>query len=210
MMNINNLQEGQTIKNYKELCTILEIKSTTGGSKVKQLEELQLYCNYHKYGHKYIIDNIVETPVITLDDILKNKNNKYITLVANIILEYLYNEPSELKEIPLLRFMELLGLTNTNYKNGGRYKKELSQLYDIKIFSIYYFYSNTKNQFKQLIERCLNNLQKRSILLWTKCIMIVDKKERKYKKYFLNCIIAIYSLFCFVSLDLVNHIRYNI
>ena len=177
MININNLKEGQTIKNYKELCEILEIKTTTGGSKVKQLEELQLYCKYHNEGHKYIIDNIVETPVITLDDILKNKNNKYITLVANIILEYLYNEPTELKEIPLLRFMELLGLTNTNYKNGGRYKKELSQLYDIKIFSIYYFYSNTKNQFKQLIERCLNNLQKRSILFWTRCIVIVEKHK---------------------------------
>ena len=210
MINTNNLQEGQIINNYKELCSILEIKATSGNGKVKQMEELSLYVNFHKEGYKIIIDKIIETPVITLDDILKNKNNKYITLVANIILEYLYNEPSELKEIPLLRFMELLGLTNTNYKNGGRYKKELSQLYDIKIFSIYYFYSNTKNQFKQLIERCLNNLQKRSILFWTKCIMIVDKKERKYKKYFLNCIIAIYSLFCFVSLDLVNHIRYNI
>ena len=75
--------------------------------------------------------------------------------------------------------MELLGLTNTNYKNGCRYKKELSQLYDIKIFSIYYFYNNTKNQFKQLIERCLNNLQKRSILFWTKCIMIVDKHKNE-------------------------------
>ena len=177
MINTNNLQEGQIINNYKELCSILEIKATSGNGKVKQMEELSLYVNFHKEGYKIIIDKIIETPVITLDEILKNKNNKYITLVANIILEYLYNEPTELKEIPLLRFMELLGLTNTNYKNGGRYKKELSQLYDIKIFSIYYFYSNTKNQFKQLIERCLNNLQKRSILFWTRCIVIVEKHK---------------------------------
>ena len=184
MININNLQNGQIIKNYKELCTLLEVKPSSGNGKAKQLEELQLYCKYHKDGNKFIIDEIIENPVITLDEILKNKNSKYITLVANIILEYLYNKPTELKEIPLLRFMELLGLTNENYKSGGRYKKELSQLYDIKIFSIYYFYSNTKNQFKQLIERCLNNLQKRSILFWTRCIMIVDKHKNDDGTYY--------------------------
>lgn len=32
-MNINNLQENMIIKNYKELCSLLEIKPTGGDSK---------------------------------------------------------------------------------------------------------------------------------------------------------------------------------
>ena len=99
MININNLHDNQTIKNYKELCKLLNIKQTSGYAKNKQLEELQLYCNYHKDDHKFIIDKVIENPVITLDEILKNKNNKYITLLADIVLEYLYNQPTELKEL---------------------------------------------------------------------------------------------------------------
>ena len=81
------------------MCKLLNIKQTSGYAKNKQLEELQSYCNYHKDGHKFIIDKVIENPVITLDEILKNKNNKYITLLADIVLEYLYNQLTELKEL---------------------------------------------------------------------------------------------------------------
>jgi hypothetical protein len=183
-MNINNLKEGQIIKNYKELCNILNIKVTTSDSKTKQLEELSLYCNYERQGNKYIINKIIDNPTITLNDILKNKNSKYIHLLSNIILEYLYNDPKQLKEIPLFSFLELLGITNTNYKAGNIYKKELSQIHNIQIASIYYFYSNTKNDFRRLIERCLSNLQKRSVLFWSKCIIIVEKFKDEEGHYY--------------------------
>lgn len=170
------------IKNYKELCKVLEIKESGGNTKIKQLKELLLYCNYTKEGNKYIIKEVYKTPVITINDILKSKNNKYITILSNIILQYLYNNPEELKQIPLLQFMELLGVTNTNYKEGITYKKELSQLYNIQLASIYYFYNNTKNEYKKLIERCLNNLQNRSVLFWNKCIMIIDEDNKRVYK----------------------------
>lgn len=183
-MNINNLSVGQTIKNYKELCNILEItKATNTNYKNKQMEELSLYCNYERLGNKYIIKEIYKNPTITINDLLKSKNSKYIKQLANIILEYLYNNPKKLKEIPLIKLFTVLGVTNENYNNASTYRKELSQLYDIQLASIYYFYSNTKNQFKILIERCLNNLQNRSVLFWNKCIMIVEKDGDNKKIY---------------------------
>lgn len=172
-MNINNLKTGQIIKNYKELCLMLNIKTTTGGSKIKQMEELKLYCNYHKEGNKFIIDEIYKNPTITLNDVLKSKNSKYIKPLADGLLEQLYNHPTELEQVPLIKLFTLLGVTNDNYKNANRYRKELSQLYNIQLTSIYYFYSTTRNEFKRIIERCLNNLQRRSVLFWSKCIMIV-------------------------------------
>lgn len=177
-ININNLYEGQIIKNYKELCTKLEIKQQTNGrARQKQLKELELYCNYSKEGNKYIINKIYETPTITLNDLLKTKNSKCIKLLANNIVEYLYNNPDELQQIPLIKLFTVLGITNNNYKYANNYRKELSQLYNIQLASIYYFYDNTKNEFKRIIERCLNNLQNRSVLFWSKCIMIVDSKN---------------------------------
>lgn len=180
-MNVNNLKEGQTIKNYKELCEILDIKATTGCSKIKQLEDLKIYCNYIKQGNKYTIQEIYPKPIITIDTILKSKNSKYIKLLANIIVEYLYNNPTNLKEIPISQLFVLLGITNNNYNSANYYRKELSQLYDVRLASVYYFYSNTRMEFKNIIERCLNNLQNRRVLNWYKVIMIKDEDKQIYK-----------------------------
>lgn len=141
-----------------------------------------MYCKYEKQGNKYVIDEIYDNPVITIDNILKTKNNKYIKLLANIIIEYLYNNPKELKEVPISKLFVLLGITNTNYNSANYYRKELSQLYDIKLASIYYFYSNTRMEFKNIIERCLNNLKNRRVLNWYKVIMIKDNSTKQIYK----------------------------
>lgn len=61
-MKIENLYEGQIIKNYRELCKILDIKQTTGGAKQNQLKEIERYCNYEKDKNKYIIIKIFDKP----------------------------------------------------------------------------------------------------------------------------------------------------
>jgi hypothetical protein len=181
-INIKNLYEGMIIKNYKELCKILEVKEQTGCSKIKQLEELAIYCKYNKEGNKFMIEQIYKNPTITLKDLTKNKNSKYIKILSNIVVEHLYNNPKELQEIPLLKLFSILGITNSNYASGSRYRKELSQLFNAHLASVYYFYSNTRNEYKSIIERCLNNLRNRRVLNWNRCIMIIDKEnERVYK-----------------------------
>lgn len=195
-MKIENLKEGMVIKNYKELCELLEIKYTTGGAKQNQLIELKTWCKYHKEGKKFIIDEIYDKqifPEITMEDIFKSKNNKYIKSLANIILDYLHNEPKEVSNITINKLFTLLGITNTNYEECNYYRKELSQLYDIRLASIYYFYSNTKMEFKTIIERCLNNLKNRRVLNWYKVIMIRDpttgqiyKADKQTEKMIIN------------------------
>ena len=63
MMKIENLSEGLIIKNYKELCSILEIKVEAGNSKKAQLKELERFVGYHKEGQKFIIDEIYDEPL---------------------------------------------------------------------------------------------------------------------------------------------------
>ena len=180
-MKIENLKEGMVIKNYKELCKLLGIKVSDGNSKKKQLEELGHYCEYTKEGHKFVIHKIDENPVLKLEDILKTKNSKYIKLLSNIILEYLYKNEESLKEIRLIKLFSMLGMTNENYQNCESYKFELGQMAKVQTFSVYYFYSNTRNEYKKIIERCLNNLQKRSVLFWKRCVVIVNKDETTHK-----------------------------
>lgn len=74
-MKIENLEKGMVIKNYKELCKMLEIKTTTGEAKQNQLKELAELVEYHKDGNKFVIDNIEKlSDVGYLDD---NNNNIY-------------------------------------------------------------------------------------------------------------------------------------
>ena len=180
-MNVSKLCEGMIIKNYKELCSVLGIRVCSGNSKIKQLEEFNLYCKYERQGNKYIIKEVYKNPTLTLNDILKTRNNKYIKLLSDVLLEQLYKHPNNLKNVTLIKLFTMLGITNYNYQYANNYRKELSQLYDVRLSSIYYFYSNTRNEFKRIIERCLNNLQKRSVLFWSQCIMIIDKEKGIYK-----------------------------
>ena len=60
-MKFENLYEGQVFKNYKDLCATLEITPTDGSSKRAQFKDLDTYCEYHKEGHKIIIDEIFDT-----------------------------------------------------------------------------------------------------------------------------------------------------
>ena len=62
MINVVRLQKGMIIKNYKELCGLLDLRVTSGGAKENQLKELEMYCNYSKQGHKFIINEVYNNP----------------------------------------------------------------------------------------------------------------------------------------------------
>ena len=47
-MNIENIKKGMVIKNYKELCKLINIKPTTGEAKQNQLNKLAELVEYHK------------------------------------------------------------------------------------------------------------------------------------------------------------------
>lgn len=176
-MKIENLKEGQEIKNYKELCNILEIKVSAGNSKIKQLNELQMYCSYEKVKNKFIINEIYENPILMLD----RNNNKYIDLIANILISYLHTKNVTNKNSITLtagNMMEILGLVNENYSIGNRHKRELSQVLNIDILSVYYFYNNTKNEFKNIITRSLKSLKNRRVLDYTTVKMIYTKDKQ--------------------------------
>lgn len=53
------LYPGMEIKNYKELCSLLDEKQKTGEAKQIQLGNWQLYFSYRKQGHKFIIEKFL-------------------------------------------------------------------------------------------------------------------------------------------------------
>ena len=140
-MKFENLKEKIVIKNYKELCSLLEIKVTSGKSKKIQLEDLERFCEYHKEGNKFVIDEIFETPLPKVDGRINGNNNVYVEEIGDILVEYISNNKKADNKV-LLSFSKLiniLGLVNNTYTVGNYRKKELSDILKIELSAIHYF-----------------------------------------------------------------------
>lgn len=90
---VENLKEGQVIKNYKELCNLIEIKPRTGEAKQIQLQKLGNIIKYHKEGHKFVIDEINDVNELDLID-KRTLGNKTVTVIeiGDIIIHKLLTE----------------------------------------------------------------------------------------------------------------------
>lgn len=90
---IKNLQVGQVIKNYKELCGLLGIKINTGKAKQIQLEKLNNFIKYHKEGNKFIIDEVKDADITCLMDKRILGNNSVTSIeIGDIIIHKLLTE----------------------------------------------------------------------------------------------------------------------
>ena len=59
----HTLQTGMVVKNYKEMCSLLNEKVTTGEAKQIQLRNWERFFKYKKEGHKFMITEILEKPL---------------------------------------------------------------------------------------------------------------------------------------------------
>ena len=124
-MNINNLSEGLIVKNYKELCKLMDEPIKNGRSKVYHLKEIERFFRYCKSGQKFIIEeiyNIEKTKELT-------KRSKYIQEIENILVAHLSgvddNEKMKVNRVLSLgSIVELLGMANESYNIGNRHKSE--------------------------------------------------------------------------------------
>lgn len=58
-LNESEIYKGNTFKNYKDLCSKLNIPPKTSRTKTKQLQELEVYyLSYKKKGHSFIITSV--------------------------------------------------------------------------------------------------------------------------------------------------------
>lgn len=85
---VYNLKVGQVIKNYKELCNLLQMEIKTGEAKQIQLRRLNTVIDYHKDGHKFVIDKIKEVDEIDFIDKRILGNNSETTIEISDVLLY--------------------------------------------------------------------------------------------------------------------------
>ena len=117
-MNVKNLKKGMIVKNYKELCKILEVEVKNGGNlKKSQLDEFKKYFEWEKNGHSFIVTKVYKKPRAFTEDemiellllhlIANNKNKDRYTIIetrknmyeklkmVNLNYKYCFNHPKE-------------------------------------------------------------------------------------------------------------------
>jgi hypothetical protein len=77
-MNISKLKPGMVIKNYKELCELLEEKVKNGAAKVYQMKLFDTLVKYKKVKYSFHIEEIYKTPTKLLNK--RNISTKRFTI----------------------------------------------------------------------------------------------------------------------------------
>jgi hypothetical protein len=177
-MKIENLKIGQEIKNYKVLCELLEIVPSAGNTKKAQFKELDTYCSYHKEGNKFIIDEIYES-IQEKEDLRKynggdHNNIEYIQTIETLVLNLLAEQNKGIIFLSRYSILNKLKMINENYSFCKSRIPKLSQFMHIDKEYIYEFYDTTDGTLQRNLEKALNNLQNRCLVIWSKEITVCE------------------------------------
>lgn len=157
----SKLIAGTWIKNYKELCILLNQPVGTGNQKKRQLSEFERYFSYVKDGMKFFITEVYETPLPS------NKiahNAKYVKYIQNILLSYLSEQKEEQINIKKSQLYLLLGMINTKYYRYHNNRRLLEDLPELKASDIADFYQRCDNKLNKILKTSLDSLKRRYLL----------------------------------------------
>lgn len=111
-LDISRLQEGMSVKNYSEMCNLLQEEQKTGSSKMHQIKEWQRYFEWDQVGHKYNITKIYKKP---LPKIVSDKAT-YAKFMQLILMRVLLNCDSGTYYFFPNIFYELSGMVDTEFR----------------------------------------------------------------------------------------------
>lgn len=179
-LDTSNIKDGMIIKNYKELCKLLNINTTTGKSKQIQLREINRYIDLFKDNTKYVVLEVYDKPLPS------NINSKYTTLIQAILLNYLSKQKEQTIYINKNELIKILGLVNNKYIEYRNNRKELIKLYnDLDEFNINEFYKRCDAKILSILESSFKSLKKRFLLDYSDAYRIYYYDEHHQLKNYI-------------------------
>lgn len=185
-MRIKNLKTGMVLKNYKDLCNVLEEKIKTGKSKQLQQEDWRRYFTWEKKGHKFIIDKIYSKPLPKIDNRKGNSgksegsrgNNvaEYIQNVEKLILNLLVQDKEDFGKVFLSKnvLLRTLNMVNDNFAYCKRRIPKLSKFMNVNQITINEWYDSTSSMLERNLETALKDLEKQSLIFWSREITVAE------------------------------------
>lgn len=125
--NINRIERGMVVRNYKELCRLLGEDERIANSKAAQLKRWKEYFDFNRDGHRFIIGDVHPPDAPSDTSYLDSHNPKFTLCGERLLTALLVNCPNEcIERISNTRLYFLLGLcsfTTSNLYNAAEVDK---------------------------------------------------------------------------------------
>lgn len=179
-----NLQQGQVIKNYKELCSLLGLEIKGGKSKEIQIKDIERYCKLNRDGHKFIIEEVYEKPLPKVDGRVNNgthiKTTKYGDLFDRILINSLIDYEGYIEE-SFSQMMSLLNIFTNKYEDLSKSGyKTFAEINGLGRGVTLTYQQKLNNIIKKSMETALNRLHKQGVIDYKKEINIRDENFKEY------------------------------
>ena len=158
--------------------TILNEEPKKGNSKVKQMKQIESLYKVEQKGRKYILIEKYNEP----KEIIDNRQESYISLIENLILNLCYNESYQPSfdgsvKISMGRIARGVGLFNTNFSACKRMLGKTSKYLGTNIDTTKEYFDTVERSASGKIETALKNLDKKATISWNKVIMVAEIEE---------------------------------
>lgn len=183
-MNTQKIQAGMLVKNYKQMCALLDEEVKNGRSKQFQLKNWSRYFSYHRIEKStaYVVDEIYAEPYPEEEfrkDVVYSKLIQYI-LAERLSLEDIYEIDLTKRQLYLF-----LGLVNENYV--GEVNKQIAldnfchkHNDSLTTAQAYYYYNDfsmyTSRRLDGIVEAALQSMEERMLIVRNTKYNIVEKK----------------------------------
>lgn len=186
--------EGNTVKNYKVMCELLNEDETTGNSKKAQLNRWKRYFDFYKEGQKFVINEIYDEPFAT-DDARKRKEGLYVKYIELLLLEYLSKQTDYKVTVGNREMYHILGMTNENYGIRSKMiapatnevirqtittnvnKFVFTDVPVVSDFNINNFYFRAEQKLNKILYSALNSMKNRFLIDYKKVNLIAELVE---------------------------------
>ena len=186
-INTSNLKVGQVVKNYKELCALLEEEVKTGKSKQLQLDNLNRFFEWEKAGQKFIITDIYDTPLPKVDGRSSGNNSKYVKCIELLLLRYLLDKKDYTATLTKRNWWQILGMINNKYNQIERDKEKREELQKnnpiLTSYEIKHFYQRSNKKLQQILFSALNSLSSRKLIEYEIETVIVKEDDKGKMRY---------------------------
>ena len=185
-MNLDFLEKGKVIKNYKELCKLANMDIKAGNSKKIQLKELERYCKYNKIGNKFVIEEVYDKPKEKIDGRKNNKRKSadYIEdLELLLIGEMLLNDYKTHNRLLIGKSVLLreTGLVNINYSYCKRRIDKLSKFLNVDKLTVSDFFNLNNRSLINDLERALKNLKNKGLIIINTSTILCKEESGEIK-----------------------------
>lgn len=181
IIKLENLKIGMILKNYKELCKVLEVKPLSGNSKKAQMKWFSQHFILEQQGYGFIVKKII-TNEVQPKPTRGGANNsiEYKENMERLILDILAQNNNK-GEIFLSKnkFFYALEMVNVNYLDTYKRIDKWSKYLDVDEYTMQEWMDTTGGVLERSLESALTSLRNKALVIWSKEMTICKLEEIK-------------------------------